>query len=227
MAEIVLQELCEQGQSELVATRYLEAVEILGRAEHLAWEARSFDTLARLYLPLQEARRQIRQRCGEGAVLMHLFPSNANESIDPQQVLKETPHGQLLAGGWESIAPALEIRRLAKEQKLYVETFLGSVQADPNGQPIIRIVPVAEWTGECVILKPGELPADSAIGTAETFAAVMAIWEQLHAPFLTAAEKEPDRVRRMEAYRFTLRVDPACELAHQFLAEIARELARE
>jgi len=54
----------------------------------------------------------------------------------------------------------------------------------------------------------------------------MALWERLHTPFLQAAEKEPDPLRRMEAYRFTLRVDPACELAHQFLAEIARGRAR-
>jgi hypothetical protein len=54
----------------------------------------------------------------------------------------------------------------------------------------------------------------------------MNLWERLHTPFLNDAANEPDPIRRMEAYRLTLRVDPACELAHQFLADIARKLAR-
>ena len=36
-----------------------------------------------------------------------------------------------------------------------------------------------------------------------------------------------DRVRKVEAYRFTTRVDYACELAHQKLSNVAHELARE
>ena len=37
-----------------------------------AWRHRDWDTLARLYMPLQEARRQRRQRCGEGTVALDL-----------------------------------------------------------------------------------------------------------------------------------------------------------
>jgi hypothetical protein len=54
----------------------------------------------------------------------------------------------------------------------------------------------------------------------------MAMWEQLHAPYLAAADAEGDLLRKMEAYRKTIRVDDACELAHQNLATTAREADR-
>jgi len=224
MLETELQDLCERGQLELMETRYLDAADTLAQAEQAAWDARSFDTLARLYLPLQEARRQIRQRCGEGAVRLHLFPVNPTDTIDPLQILQTTPHGQLLVGGWDAIQPALIVRRLAKKQRLYVETFLGSVQ--PGDDLSIKIIPSEDWQGTCLTLKAEEIPPDAPVGNAESFAGVMDIWERLHLPFLKAAEKEQDPIRRMQAYRFTIRVDPACELAHQYLAEIARKLAR-
>jgi hypothetical protein len=55
----------------------------------------------------------------------------------------------------------------------------------------------------------------------------MSLWEQLHTPFLQAAEQVIDPIEKMQAYRHTLKVDPACELAHQHLADIARRLARQ
>jgi hypothetical protein len=227
MTETQLQHLCERGQLELMETLYLDAAQTLLRAEQQAWETKSFDTLARLYLPLQEARRQIRQRCGEGAVRLHLFPTKPTDAIDPQQVLRDTPHGQLLVAGWGSIDPASEVRRLAHEQDLYVETFLATVVPGVDGNPRVQIVPIAHLaSAACVILEPAEIPADAAKGDAETYASVMELWERLHRPFLIAAKNEPDPIQRMQAYRLALRVDPACELAHQFLAEIARDLAR-
>jgi hypothetical protein len=226
MAEIDLQDLCERGQIELMETRYLDAANTLSRAEQAAWETRSFDTLARLYLPLQEARRQIRQRCGEGAVRMHLFPINPNQAIDPRQVLRDIPHGQLLVGGWGNAEPALRLRQLAHDQHLYVETFLGSVRLTEEGKTVVEILPTGDWKAQKLQLSGTEIPADSSTGNAETYASVMAIWERLHAPFLAAAAAVADPIQRMQAYRFTLQVDPACELAHQFLAEIARNLSR-
>ena len=59
-----LQQLCELGQQQLMATDYLRAEATLVQAEQLAIQTGDFDTLSRLYMPLQEARRQKRQRCG-------------------------------------------------------------------------------------------------------------------------------------------------------------------
>lgn len=71
-----------------------------------------------------------------------------------------------------------------------------------------------------------DLPRGGRKGTYETYGQVMAWWERLHSPFLSAADREPDLVRKIEAYRTTIRVDYACELAHQRLSQTARELAR-
>jgi hypothetical protein len=69
-----------------------------------------------------------------------------------------------------------------------------------------------------------ELPPGEMIGTLETYGRVMAIWERLHGPFLAAADATVDPIRRIEAYRVAIRVDYACELAHQGIFNTAREL---
>jgi hypothetical protein len=244
MAEMVqalidraLQELCERGQAELMRTEYLPAAVTLGEAEARAWATGDFDTLSRLYLPLQEAHRQIRQRCGEGAVRMRCFNQNARD------ILASTDRGLLLVAGSANIGPAVELRRLATERSLYVQTFLGALYPTSDAGQVVVIVPqvdgrlpsledqsVAELKSalppHSLVVAESELPMDVPKGTAESFAAVMDLWERLHQPFLLDAAHEPDPIRRMQKYRDTLKVDPACELAHQFLADIARNLAR-
>jgi hypothetical protein len=54
----------------------------------------------------------------------------------------------------------------------------------------------------------------------------MALWERLHAPFLAAADMQVDPILRIEAYRKTIKVDYACELAHQKLSHLAKDLGR-
>ncbi len=223
-------------------TRYLDAERTLGVAEQHAWQARDFDTLSRLYLPLQEARRQIRQRSGEGAVAMRLLARQPGETIDVTGIIDRFPQGQLLIGGWGSLSPAIEFRELAARRDLYVQTFLAAVYPAIDSDAVVAIVPLGapmpstqtrslEELQELLpvhslILNPSELPADAGTGTAETFAGVMALWERLHTPFLEAAKVEPDSIKRMQAYRVAIEVDSACELAHQFLADIARSMAR-
>jgi hypothetical protein len=55
----------------------------------------------------------------------------------------------------------------------------------------------------------------------------MAMWERLHAPFLAAADSAVDPIQRIEGYRKTIRVDYACELAHQKLSDLAKKLVKE
>jgi hypothetical protein len=55
----------------------------------------------------------------------------------------------------------------------------------------------------------------------------MSIWERLHAPFLAAADMQVDPIQKIHAYRRTIEVDYACELAHQKLSDTARQLARQ
>src|SRR5690349_20479411 len=98
MNESDVQSLCAQGQERLVAMDYLAAENFLARAEALAWEAKDWDALSRLYMPLQESRRQRRQRCGEGIVKLDLVARSPNDRIDSAEIVKKYPHGQLLVG---------------------------------------------------------------------------------------------------------------------------------
>jgi len=77
------------------------------------------------------------------------------------------------------------------------------------------------------VLGENELPKGSRKGTWQTYAEVMGMWERLHAPFLASADAEADPLRKIEAYRRVIRVDYACELAHQKLSQVAHDLARE
>jgi hypothetical protein len=243
MNEPTVEELCELGQEQLVETRYLEAEATLARAEAMAWAANDWDRLSRLYMPLQEARRQRRQRCGEGTVHLNLLANGAEDVIDPRHVIENYPHSQLLVAGWGTLAPAIAVRAMAAERALYAETFLSAVYPTNRARRVVIApyegsalppvgIPSAEELARrlppgCLVLEESELPRAAKRGTPETYGRVMEIWERLHAPFLAAADAEPDLLRKVELYRRTIVVDYACELAHQKLSAVARELARQ
>lgn len=237
-----LQVQCELGQRELMRMDYLAAERLLVAAERGAWEQRDFDTLARLYMPLQEARRQRRQRCGEGIVCLDLIAEGPEDQLEARHIVENYPFGQLLVAGWGSTEPAKKVRALARQHELYVETFLGAVYPSREGRVVViaplessAVPAVGEHSIEelkkvlpahCLILREEEIPRGSRRGTAGTYAEVMGMWERLHGPFLAAADGEDDPIRKIEGYRRTIQVDYACELAHQRLSEVARELAR-
>jgi hypothetical protein len=237
-----LQARCEEGQRQLMQTNYLDAERILASAEADAWADRDFDTLSRLYMPLQEARRQRRQTCGEGIVCLDLLAESPGDQLSGQHIVENFSHGQLLVAGWGTIEPAITLRRLQQRHALYLETFLGAVYPLDTG-PVVVIVPlendrlpdastrtrdelIAKLPPNCLIMSPAELPAGRHKGDTITFAQVSAIWERLHAPFLSSALSEQDPLRKIQACRRTIAVDYACELAHQHASAAARQLAR-
>jgi len=65
-----LYRLWDEGQSHLTAGRYVAARSLLERASEMAWRARDARSLARIYLPLLEARRLIRYRAAEGRIVI-------------------------------------------------------------------------------------------------------------------------------------------------------------
>ena len=222
---------------------YLRAEALLADAERQAWEGRDWDTLSRLYMPLQEARRQRRLRCGEGVVALDLVAQGPADDIDGKRIIENYPHGQLLVAGWGTVEPALRVRALQAEHGLFVETFLAAVYPVGSGRAV-AIVPtadvrlpaptprqtidrlVAELPPHSIVMSADELPVGTRRGNTQTFAQVAAMWERLHLPFLAAADMQADPVRRIEHYRNTIRIDYACELAHQKLSGVARELGR-
>src|SRR5437763_3420961 len=150
-----LQSLCELGQEQLMRMEYLDAEKTLCEAEKIAFAQRDFDTLARLYMPLQEARRQRRQGCGEGVVCLDLIAQGPEDALDGKHVVENYPHGQLLVAGWGTIEPALTVRRLAREHKLYVETFLAAVYPAGDGRVVVMVP-----TEDVRLPEPREQPID-------------------------------------------------------------------
>jgi hypothetical protein len=164
--------------------------------------------------------------------------------LDPAQIVDAHPHGQLLVAGWASIEPARSVRRIAFERKLYLETFLAAVY--PLGAArVIVLVPLAQarlpgvdhmpgsleelkslLPPHCIMVREDELPRGAMRGNAQSYAQTMAMWERLAAPFVAGADAQVDPAQRMDGYRQAIRVDYACELAHQKLAEAARQIAR-
>lgn len=238
------QQLCAAGQEHLSAMRYLEAESALAQAEALAHAAEDWDTLARLYMPLQECRRQRRQRCGEGTICLDLVAESPDRQPDPAQVVAQHPHGQLLVAGWASIEPALRLRAIAFQRQLYIETFLAAVYPLSSGARCLAIVPtgdvalppaepdagvdrlIARLPPFSLLMGLDELPAGHRAGDAATYALTMSIWERLHLPFLAAADQTRSPKHRISAYRRAIEVDYACELAHQRLSDTAREMVR-
>ena len=240
-----LQALCDRGQTLLERMEYLAAEAVLVEADHLATERGDFDTLARLYMPLQEARRQRRQRCGEGTVRLDLWAEGPNDEIVARHVAQNYPHGQLLIAGWASVAPAVAFRKLAAQHALYAETYLAAVYPVGDGRLLV-IVPTADVAlppadaaadgnvdallrklpPHSLAFSEDEFPRGAAAGTDATFARTMALWETLHAPFLAAADAASTPARKIAGYRETIAVDYAAEKAHQRLSVAACELAR-
>jgi hypothetical protein len=244
MGSADLQAFCEQGQQQLERMDYIAAERTLLRAEELALAGEDFDTLGRLYMPLQEARRQRRQRCGEGIVRLDLIAHGPDDARRGSDIIAKFTHGQLLVAGWGSIQPALAVRRLQTERGLYVETFLAAAYPIGAGRAIV-IAPLEDVVlpdarenrsidelirhlpAHCIVLSEAELPRGNRPGDWKTYAEVMAMWERLHAPFLAAADHTVDPLAKIDAYRKTIRVDYACEFAHQRLSDAARKYARE
>ncbi len=239
-----IQERCARGQELLQAQQYIEAEKELKLAEREATARHDWDSVSRLYMPLQEARRQRRLRCGEGVVCLNLLATGPDDLIQGQQVIENYPHGQLLVAGWATIEPALEVRRLQPKHELYLEVFLGAVYPLAGGMTVVAIVPdgrqvlpdarprsaqaLRELLPKGSLMIPAAaLPAGSSRGNVESFGRIEAMWEQLHRPCLEAASAIEDPLHRIEAYRHVIEIDYACELAHQKLAGAARTLSRQ
>lgn len=239
-----IQHLCEAASEQLARMAYLEAESTLLQAEAMALEQSDWDTLARLYMPLQEARRQRRQRCGEGVVKLDLLASGPDDLLDAESLASRYSHGQLLIAGWGTIEPALSFRSAASHRRLYAETFLGAVYPITGGgravvvvasvevalppadeMPIDRLIRIAP--PHSIVMPATELPLGDRIGDTQTYAQTMRIWERLHLPFLAAADHTTDPRLRIDAYRKTIAVDYACELAHQKLADTARTMLKQ
>ena len=242
-----LQRQCDEGQQLLMATEYLRAERVLCDAAKKAEAAGDYDTLGRVYYPLQEARRQRRQVCGEGTIKLDLLPCGAHDVPDPATVAERYPHGQVLLAGWASVEPARELRRIADERGLYLETYLAAAYPTAEGVTMVALLPHAEedlpdenvcvdggleallegLPSDSVVLRADDLPHGASPGSAETFAKTMELWENLSLPLLNAARALEKPKQRIAGYKKAIEADYACEKAHQWLATDALLVARD
>src|SRR5438105_2361609 len=111
-----LQEQCELGQQQLMRMEYLEAEATLVAAEKAALSLEDWDALARLYMPLQETRRQRRQRCGEGTVWLDVAANGPGDSFVPGAFAASYPQGQFLVAGWGTMDWAVRLRSRQAER---------------------------------------------------------------------------------------------------------------
>ncbi len=252
-----VQELCAIGQALLMQTDYRAADVVLTHAEAQAWSNQDWDGLSRLYMPLQESRRQRRQLCGEGVVRLDIVEQTDARIPSANILLQTHPHGQLLVAGRCSLAHAIAFRDLiAQGERIrlkgstpeeargdgYVETFLAAsylvegawwIVIAPHAQSKIpagdpsSVESLRESVGEgAIVVRADRLPSVSARGDAQTFAMTMAWWEELAAPFLKKGLALADGIEKIAALREAIRVDSACELAHQTISRTARAMLR-
>jgi len=244
MTQDELQHLCDAGQLKLMACDYLQATHLLAWAESVAYKARDFDSLARLYMPLQEARRLTRQRCGEGAFCLRSASTVPLRDSVFSRSMNQPLHGQFALGGFADIRPSVRFRHNFHKHALYADTFLTARYFISNEMIVTVIAPLEttkiprrqrfrsvqdlarELPPECVTLLGKDIPPAQQLGDNHSFAFTMALYERLHYPFLARARATADPIARLEAYRTVIRVDYACEFAHQELSKLASQLAR-
>lgn len=113
------------GQQHLAAGRYVAARHELETAEAIAWRTHDAGALARLYLPLLEARRQIRYNAAEGVIVIS---AAAVSPKDEQHLLDEFLSSEagtiLLACGADNARRT----RSSNRREPLVCRFAGSVQ---------------------------------------------------------------------------------------------------
>ena len=92
-----MERLWDLGQQHLAAGRYVAARDELERAEGMAWRQQNAGALARIYLPLLEARRQIRQNAADGVLV--ITPGQEGNSRRMMEGFREETAGTLICGG--------------------------------------------------------------------------------------------------------------------------------
>lgn len=224
MTETDVQVLCAAGQKHLTGMNYIQAEHDLALAGLGALARKDWDALSRLYMPLQEARRQRRQRAAEGIVKLDFLARSPSDEIDLDAIKRKYAHGQLLVAAWNDPAPARQLRDFAIKSNLYLDVFVASVEMHLGA--LVVMIHADDASTHLIPLPVDALPTGEQQGSDETFAQTMKLWETLHAPFLARADAQIDPIKKITGYLSTIEVDYACELAHQNLSLTARRLAQ-
>jgi hypothetical protein len=156
-AEHPVDALMERASQALVATDYFAAQELCLRAIERRRRARDFHRLARALLPLQEARRQLRQMAVDAASAGQVFVLRSLPSrgvtIEPGAYLLEPPLIAMDARTFRDLARARKVPALvlAKEPTMSNGQWpIAAVGVALGGQPLpvvtrVRVEPPAQF----------------------------------------------------------------------------------
>ena len=247
-----LHRLWNLGQQHLAAGRYVPARRALESAESIAWRQRDTQSLARLYLPLLEARRQIRYNAAEG-LLVVLNP--ATPPAEQQKQFREflnSPAGTILlpciSGSPRHHAACLfagsvqyESRRTGRWlEALLLLTHKNETRLSPPADPTVAAgFPITTTTDPTKILGPSTepnltvpLPPPGRYTSGPLHALLRE--SLLIAPEALALKwqhrhapaKAADPWEELAWLRLALRIDPACEPITMRLIALAEALLR-
>lgn len=234
----------QQASTALVEMRYLDAERLCLDALDTALHREQWSYVARIVLPLQEARRQRRMIAAETAVQLGTLDRDDLEAWIDAGETRGGPDGCLLVTRPCTIDDARSALRRLREQDRHAEIMFADVEVDEDPAfdaddpwPIVSLIdeevrvecdaPCDAWRGRPV--RPGDADWHPPAATAE--APSPADW------FLDAAERLGDAAidnasraatprDRFDQLRRLLDAAPDHELLHQALADTARALSR-
>jgi len=134
-----IDQLMEAASSALTAGDYLTCEGLADDALHEAWKHQQYDVLARITLPLQEARRQRRLQAEEAGKIMHVDHADALPGVEGAAV----EIGFYLVNPPGVAADARMIRRAAFERRVPVVAFALEPVTQMGLQPVAVVGPCA------------------------------------------------------------------------------------
>ncbi len=201
-------DLMERAEAAMRRRAWFESERLASKALSIARAADDFDAMARILLPLQEARRQrLAEAFETKKVLLIAEAPNEQTQVSPGIHLVEPP----LVG-----ADARRFRLLALEQEVPVAVVCREPITRMNECPVVAIGPVTIRTKIAPPKKPSA-PTPSWMAKA---------LEQLGDSALENLDPGMDLLKRIDHLLNCLETHPDHERVHQALAELCREGAR-
>jgi hypothetical protein len=239
-----LEQRWDLGQSALAAGRYVAAQQHLEAAERLAWRQRDLASLARLTLPLLEARRQIRHNAVDGTLVID-DPARPGAEARLSAEFLEQPAGTILLVGRRQRRLAAGVQYAQRRTGRCLEALL--LVPGPHrrrrlaslADPVFAAgLPTHTTTLPDDVIQPAD-PADLTVPLppAGTYAprdrlhavareALLLAWEALALKWQARHPAGPGAWSELAWLRGALRVDPACEPVMMRFIALAESLLR-
>ncbi len=202
-----IDELMEKSSAALARMSYFEAERMAFKALNMAWQNNSYERMARIVLPLQEARRQrLQLALDTGSVtLIDEQPVSEDVKINPGCYLVCPP----LVG-----ADARRLRIAALQQEVPVAVVCFEPIAQTGLLPIVATIPGKSYRTK---IKPPDDPDNLELAW---FAGAM---EAVGDTAIASIDPEKTVERRIEALLEMLDAMPEHEGLHQILEDTCRE----